>query len=241
MAARHHRDRVQRVAAIGLQHCDGLRLLFDATPDLPSQAWDLTGGPPPAEIWLTHAHVGHILGLAFLGREAWNVLDVSLRATEAVLAYLAANEPYATLLRERRLVPRPIVPGLAVQLAGGLRVTPLWVPHRNEQADTVAFRLDGPRAAALYCPDIDSWSTWEYDLGELADTLDLLLVDGTFASVDELPAGRREGVPHPLVSDTRARVAGRRARLQLIHLNHTNPLHEGQAADVARDGDLHEL
>jgi hypothetical protein len=31
-------------------------------------------------------------------------------------------------------------------------------------------------------------------------------------------------VPHPLVSDTVARLAGLGARVRFIHLNHTNPL-----------------
>jgi pyrroloquinoline quinone biosynthesis protein B len=60
-------------------------------------------------------------------------------------------------------------------------------------------------------------------------------VDGTFSSLDELPGRKIEEVPHPLMSETRSLVAGTRAKLWFIHLNHSNPaLIDGN--DVVREG-----
>jgi pyrroloquinoline quinone biosynthesis protein B len=71
--------------------------------------------------------------------------------------------------------------------------------------------------------------------------VDLALLDGTFASLEELPGRDIRHVPHPLMSDTRARTAGRRARVLFVHLNHTNHALIDGGDDVAREGLRFEL
>jgi pyrroloquinoline quinone biosynthesis protein B len=46
--------------------------LFEATPDLPQQLFDLReqADYPLAGVFLTHAHIGHYAGLMYFGREA---------------------------------------------------------------------------------------------------------------------------------------------------------------------------
>src|SRR5215470_536980 len=66
--ARRDPSKRRLVAALGLiDPASGKRFLIDATPDFPAQV-ELLGGMPDA-ILLTHAHIGHYLGLAQLGRE----------------------------------------------------------------------------------------------------------------------------------------------------------------------------
>src|SRR5262249_28268388 len=58
----------RRVASLGLiDGRAGKRFVIDATPDFESQVVSL-GGMPDG-ILLTHAHIGHYLGLAQLSRE----------------------------------------------------------------------------------------------------------------------------------------------------------------------------
>ena len=102
-----------------------------------------------------------------------------------------------------------------------------------EVSDTVGYLLEGPRRRALFIPDTDAWSAWGRDIRGLVESVDFAFLDATFYSGAELP-GRPPGeVPHPLVTDTLERLAGLGNRVQLIHLNHTNPLWEDPSPAVA--------
>ena len=70
----------RRVASLGLvDPAAGKRFLIDATPDFADQMERL-GGLPDG-ILLTHAHIGHYLGLAQLGREVLDARRVPVYAT----------------------------------------------------------------------------------------------------------------------------------------------------------------
>jgi pyrroloquinoline quinone biosynthesis protein B len=209
--------------------------MIDATPDFPEQLHALTGGKAPDGIFLTHGHIGHYTGLMYLGKEAMATADVPVYGTRRMIAFLRKNAPWSALVDDRRIAPHVIEPDEAVEIAGGVRITPLLVPHRDEFTDTVGYLIEGPRAKILFIPDIDKWQKWSRNLRELADQVDVLLVDGTFSSMEELPGRDITEIPHPLMTETRALVAGTKAKLWFIHLNHSNPaLVEG--ADVAREG-----
>jgi pyrroloquinoline quinone biosynthesis protein B len=98
------------------------------------------------------------------------------------------------------------------------------VPHRAEFSDTVAFLVRGPQRALFYCPDIDRWELWGEDLPRFLENVDIALLDGTFFSADELPGRDMNEIPHPLVADTAARIAGATCAIAFIHLNHSNLL-----------------
>ena len=98
----------------------------------------------------------------------------------------------------------------------------------------LGYENDNARRRALFIPDIDQWSKWDRDIRALANTVDYVFLDGSFASADEIPGRSIEDIPHPMMSDTRARLAGTTAQLWFIHLNHTNP--ELDAPDVVKDG-----
>ena len=122
-----------------------------------------------------------------------------------------------------------------MQLEADLRVTAFVVPHRDEFTDTVGYLIEGPRARAVFIPDIDRWERWDRSIRELANQVDLAFLDGTFSSVDEVRGRRIEEIPHPMVPETRELLKGARAKLWFIHLNHTNPALD-DAVDVAREG-----
>jgi pyrroloquinoline quinone biosynthesis protein B len=230
------RRRAEKVSCVGLVNREtGAAYMIDATPDFPAQLHALTGGRPPDGILLTHAHIGHYTGLMYLGKEAMAARAVPVYGTGRMIGFLRDNAPWSALVADGRVEPRELTPDRAVELPGGLRVTPMLVPHRDEFSDTIGFLIEGPRSRVLFIPDIDKWERWNRSLRELAGQVDVLLLDGTFSSLDELPGRSIEEVRHPLMSETRQLVTGTNATLWFIHLNHSNPEIAG-GRYVAREG-----
>jgi pyrroloquinoline quinone biosynthesis protein B len=232
---REGRKPAERVASLGLRNTrTGQSFLFDATPDMPAQLHTLNGGRAPDGIFLTHAHIGHYTGLMYLGRESINASKVRVYGTSRMASYLTSNGPWSQLVALNNIVVNAIEYDRAVMIGDGVKVTPFQVPHRDEFTDTAGYLIEGPNKKALFIPDIDQWSKWNRDIRALADTVDYAFLDGTFASATEIPGRSIADIPHPLMSDTRARLKGARAQLWFIHLNHTNA--ELDAPDVAKMG-----
>ena len=240
-AVRRGERRAERVACLGIT--DGKRgWLLDATPDLPAQVAAL-GVRAPEGIFLTHAHVGHYLGLAFLGKEVLGARGIPVYATERMRGFVAGNEPWRRLVQEGRIDLRD---NASVDL-GGVRVTAFPVPHRDELSDTVGYLIEGPRRRVLFIPDIDSWEKWDRPVREAVEGVDLAFFDATFFSAAELPNRVQGEVPHPPVVHSMEVLAGLGDRVRWIHLNHTNPLlvdpspSEAKGFRVARDGESFDL
>lgn len=232
---REGKRKPERVASLGLvNRALGVSYLFDATPDIVSQLGTLNGGKPPSAIFLTHAHMGHYTGLMYLGRESVDAKSVPVYGTERMTGYLKSNGPWSLLVSRNNIELRPLVPDRAVSLGDDVRVTAFIVPHRDEFTDTVGFLIERGSRRALFVPDIDQWSKWSRNIRDLANTVDLAFVDGTFASTGELPGRSIADIPHPLIPATRELLKGSKAAVWFIHLNHTN--RELGARDVVRDG-----
>lgn len=214
----------------------GQRWLVDATPALPEQLrrLDEVAPGPLSGILLTHAHMGHYLGLAHLGREGMGAHGVPLGVQPRMAMYLAQNGPWNQLIAfgHVRLWASHRFP-----LAPDLTVETIPVPHRDEVSETVAFVVRGPRRAALWLPDLDAWEAWDRALPEVLAGVDIAWIDGTFWADGELDRDMRE-VPHPRIVDTLARLAdlpaAERAKVHFIHLNHTNPALRAGSPERAR-------
>ena len=228
------RDRTKRrlVASLGIVDAPaGKRFLIDATPDFAEQMEKL-GGLPDA-ILLTHAHIGHYLGLAQLGREVLNARAVPVLCTPSMAKFIRENRPWSRLVERGNIAIREVETGAEVSLTPTLRATAIRVPHRDEDSDTVAWLVSGPSRKILWLPDIDKWETWDRRIEELARDPSLtLFVDGTFFTADEIPGRSIAEIPHPLVSETVARFGTHppRGRFFFVHLNHTNRLLADPAA-----------
>ena len=245
------RDPSKRVFVASLGLVDGpagKRFLIDATPDIGSQV-ELLGGMPDG-ILLTHAHIGHYIGLAELGREVANTRALPVYATESMARFLRENKPWSRLVERGNIAIQTIVPGVAFALSEHLRATAIRVPHRDEDSDTVAYLVSGPGRRLLWLPDIDRWESWDRRPEDFtADPNLTAFFDGTFYSPDELPGRAIENVPHPLVPVTAARLTRDgppAAAVFFVHLNHTNRLLwdpeavralAGKGLGVARTGD----
>jgi pyrroloquinoline quinone biosynthesis protein B len=184
-------------------------------------------GGLPDGVLLTHAHVGHYLGLAQLGKEVLGARGVPVYATPSMAKFLRSNRPWSRLIEAGNIEVHEIEPGVEFELTPALHVTAIRVPHRDEDSDTVAYLVRGPTKKLLWLPDIDKWEKWDRRLPDLlADPELTAFVDGTFFSADEIPGRSIADIPHPLVGETVALFGDTppRERVVFVHLNHTNRL-----------------
>lgn len=209
------------------------RWILDATPALPDQLrlldshapWS-TGGPPDG-VLLTHAHIGHYTGLVHLGREVMGARAVPVYAMPRMAAFLQQHGPWSQLVDLANISLQPMAADTPFALSPSLRVTALQVPHRDELSETVGFIVRGPTRALLWLPDIDKWRRWDRELAAVLASVDVAYVDATFFDGAELPGRDMAEIPHPFIVETLAAVAdlpaSERAKLRLVHLNHSNP------------------
>ncbi len=220
----------RHVASLGIVDPIGnQRWIIDATPDFPSQLRyldEIAPGPLPG-ILLTHAHIGHYLGLAQLGREVLGARGVPVYAMPRMREFLEHNGPWDQLVRLGNISIQQLDDGREVRLNERITVTPLRVPHRDEYSETVAFLVRGPSRAILWLPDIDKWERWSTPIESVIAQVDVAYVDGTFFSAQELPGRDMSEIPHPLIVESMARFAAlperERVKIRFIHLNQSNP------------------
>lgn len=198
------------------------RWLIDATPDFAEQL-SMLGGKTPDGILLTHAHIGHYLGLAQLGREVMGSRDVKVYAMPRMRAFLEHNGPWDQLVRLHNIVIEPLEDGRELKLNDRISITPLTVPHRDEYSETAGFIVHGPARSILWLPDVDKWETWATPIESILARVDFAFVDGTFHDAGELPGRDFREIPHPLMIETMKRLHAFAAKLRFIHLNQSNP------------------
>lgn len=201
-----------------------------------SMLHDLTGQQsrnhqPVDAVMITHAHMGHYVGLLQFGFEVASTKDLPVFVTERFSTFLRKHGPWSQLVKMKQIELHPTTAGRDFSPMPGITVTPVKVPHRDEFSDTVAFRIRGPNKTVLFVPDIDSWSDDPGLLERLVEGVDVAYLDATFYDGRELPGRDLTKVRHPFMIDTMERL-GEQAkqhpgRFRFIHLNHTNPaLHD---------------
>ena len=238
-------------------NADGERVgaIFEATPDFPSQlqAFQSAQDIPldRLSVFLTHAHIGHYSGLMFLGREALGAKNVDVWAMPRFRDFLSSNGPWSQLVELGNIRLNSLTELQPVSIGESVLVVPLRVPHRDEYSETVGYRIEGPRKAALFIPDINKWELWERALEEELAKVDYALLDATFYDAEEMGYRDMAEIPHPFMVETMQRLAGlpssEKSKVHFIHLNHTNPCLDttsqayrtviGSGFHVARFGD----
>ena len=208
------------------------KYMFEATPNFPSQLYDLEVEAPSdryelAGIFLTHAHIGHYAGLMFLGHEAMGASKVPVYAMPRMKKYLQTNGPWSQLVKYKNIILSPLQDNKKVTL-GRLEVTPLLVPQRDEFSETVGYVIKGKKKSALFIPDINKWQEWQTDIRELVKSVDYALIDAAFYSDGEIPGRDMSKIPHPFVTESMSLLdelsEKQRKKVWFIHMNHTNPL-----------------
>ncbi|MBB47095.1 MAG: pyrroloquinoline quinone biosynthesis protein PqqB [Phycisphaerae bacterium] len=217
-------------------------ILIEATPAIDEQIAMLhelagvegRGRSPVDGVLLTHAHIGHYLGLAHFGREVASTDSVPVHVSPRFAEYLRTNGPWSQLIELEQIALKTFEPGVPFELLPGLKIEPLPVPHRDEFSDTMAYRIHGPNRTVLFVPDIDRWdapSVGPEFVDSLFEGVDVAYVDATFYDGREIPGRNLMMIPHPPMIDSMERFADRVRRnpgsIRFIHLNHTNPaLHD---------------
>jgi pyrroloquinoline quinone biosynthesis protein B len=209
------------------------KYLFDATPDMREQLYQLHQAAPDGEynlngVFLTHAHIGHYVGIMHFGHEAIGAHGIRVYAMPRMHDYLSTNGPWDQLVRFKNIDLQAIQDSEAIELGERLRVTPFLVPHRDEYSETVGYRIDGPNKSAVFIPDIEKWDRWETDIREIVRSVDYALLDATFFADGELQGRDMSQIGHPFVSESMALFEDmtdeEKSRVIFIHMNHTNPL-----------------
>jgi pyrroloquinoline quinone biosynthesis protein B len=224
-----------RVVSLGLfdrEHTKGY--MIEATPDFVAQ-WrsfkgifsevtlNTLGG-----IFLTHAHIGHYLGLSFLGKEAYNAKSIPVYAMPRMTDFLKNNGPWSQLVTHENIELRPTAANDTVQLTKNLSMVPLLAPHRDEYSETVGYQIIGPEKTAVFIPDIDKWDRWDQSILCLIKLADYAFLDATFYDGQELQNRDMSSVPHPFIVESLdlfdVLEASDRNKVYFIHFNHTNPV-----------------
>lgn len=235
-ASARRTGRVETPACLGIHDTEtGALALVEASPAVEAQIALLhelaesgpRGRKPVDAVLLTHAHIGHYLGLAHFGREVAATSELPVHCTARMAAFLRGNGPWKQLVELGQIELREIGDDGRFTLFDGVEVEAIPVPHREEFSDTVAFRIHGPERTVLFCPDVDAWDRHAGLLDRLLEGVDVAYLDATFYDGRELPERAREEIPHPPMVDTMARLAelaeSRPGAVRFLHLNHTNP------------------
>ena len=239
-------DGASRRAVVALAIVDpetSERWMIECTPSFPAQLHSLDkiapaeGRPGLAGIFLTHAHIGHYTGLIYLGHEVMGARGTPVYAMPRMRDFLRENGPWDQLVRYENIRLEPLEDGVPVALNDRLRIAPFVVPHRQEYSEVVGFHITGPRQAALFIPDIDSWEEWAKAGTLIADRIrevEVAYLDATFFSDGEIPGRDMSGFPHPFIVHTMELLADlparERKKVRFIHLNHTNPALDPESA-----------
>ena len=208
--------------------------LFEATPDFKYQLQlfrTLTHSGYkylPDGIFITHAHIGHYVGLMQLGREVMDTKGMPVYVLPRMASFLGNNGPWSQLVKLKNIVIHQLNADSVLTLANNIKIETFTVPHRDEYSETAGFRIITPQKKYLFIPDINKWEKWNKSIVNEVKSVDYALLDGTFYNSTELPGRKMEEVPHPLVTETmelfKNEDAATKAKVYFIHFNHTNPV-----------------
>ena len=230
----------RQVTALGLSFGTTDYYLFEASPNITLQMQQMhaLGHLNLAGIFLTHAHIGHYMGLLYLGREAWGANKIPVYAMPRLRAFLRENGPWSQLVDLENITLQALENKQPQQLPQGIKVTPFVVPHRDEFSETVGYYIAGPNKTALFLPDIDKWNKWEKDIGEVIKAVDYAFIDASFYDAAEINYRPIVEIPHPFVIETLERLneleQKDRKKVFFIHMNHTNPMLDPESEATKR-------
>lgn len=247
----------RQVTSLGLSFGSTDYYLFEASPNITLQMQQMyaLGHLNLAGIFLTHAHVGHYMGLLYLGREAWGAKKIPVYAMPKLCAFIRENGPWSQLVDLENISLQSLENEKPQQLPQGIKVTPFVVPHRDEFSETVGYYIAGSNKTALFLPDIDKWNKWEKDIAEVIKAVDYAFIDASFYDAAEINYRPIAEIPHPFVIETLEQLKELekkdREKVFFIHMNHTNPMLDPESEatkkvralgfSVARIGDIFSL
>ena len=234
------------VASLGIDS-GSHRLIIDATPDIQHQIRSFGGLSQINAIFLTHLHIGHYTGLLQLGKEVASTTKFPVYMTATLAEFIQSNKPFSYLVDRDQISIRLIIPGEPITF-DSCTITAFEVPHRNEDGNTVGYMITNTQnnKNCIYIPDIDFLDKATVQKIQMAD---LVILDGSFFSNDELPHFSQ--VPHPPILSTIKQFSPQSlSSFYFTHFNHSNPiLHDikkqeelqNQGFNLVHDGQIIDL
>jgi len=210
--------------------------LIDITPEIKTQIRMIDSfNCSLAGIFITHAHIGHYMGLINLGLEVMNLKEIPVHVMPKMKDFIIHNTLLNQLVKNNNIKLSLISENVEVNINNNFIIRAFNVPHRNELSETVGYRINGKQKSAIYIPDIDSWRGFEENLFKLINKNDILFLDGTFYKKSEITKRDISKIPHPEIIDTMKILSGlsddAKKKIHFIHLNHTNDaIREGSQA-----------
>ena len=215
--------------------------LVDITPDFKYQLQliehHINEKPRISGICITHAHLGHYMGLLELGLEVMNTNDIPVYVMPKMKSFLENNAPFTQLVKLNNIRLFVIDENSPINVFRDVNIKPLHVPHRNEYSETVGYHIKTSHQSVLYIPDIDSWNEWNLDINELIKENDFALLDGTFYDKTELQNRDIKAIPHPSIMESMKQFSALdkmdRKKVYCTHMNHTNNVLQDGSAEHA--------
>ena len=206
--------------------------IIDVTPDISKQIRILMEYIPDLEypslsgIFLTHAHIGHYIGLLYFGLEALNLKNIPVYVLPGMKKFLYKNSMFYQMIENNNIIIKDLNHDSKIQLSEDLEIKAFFVPHRNELSETVGYSMQGKSKSLIYIPDIDSWGDWDINLTDIIKNNDIAIIDGTFFSKDEIKNRDIKKIPHPSIIESmnlmKAMPLKEKNKVFFTHLNHTN-------------------
>ena len=141
--------------------------------------------------------------------------------------FLETNGPWNQLVTLKNINLKLIENNKDIKIGEQLFIEPFLVPHRDEYSETVGYRIIGKEKSLAFIPDIDKWEKWHGSIFQLALNTDILLLDGTFYSQNEIPHRNMAEIPHPFIIESMETLSElnseNRSKIHFIHFNHSNP------------------
>ena len=219
--------------------------IIDATPNIKDQIQLLKNKTNIEEIsgvLLTHAHMGHYIGLLHFGREVMGANKIPVFVMPKMNNFLKTNGPWNQLVTLENISLKAIKEDSTFHLNENIKVTPFLVPHRDEFSETVGYKINVNNKSLIFIPDIDKWQKWDTNINKLIKKVDYAFLDATFYKNGELKRDMSE-IPHPFVEESMelfSKLSKKdKSKIHFIHMNHTNPLLiEGSSAqnEVIKNG-----
>ncbi len=203
--------------------------IIDATPDFAEQYHILTKvhNTQLQDIFLTHDHVGHSIGLLQLGREVMNSKEINVFCMPKMKHFLEDNSPWQQLIDLNSISIKLLKNAKEHKLSRHLFIERFLVPHRVEFSETIGYKVVGPNSSAIFIPDIDKWIKWDQEIKKVILNSNISFINGTFYSNDEIPHRDMSEIPHPFIIETMEQLSSSNSintnKVHFIHLNHSNP------------------
>jgi len=154
------------------------------------------------------------------------VKDIPVYVMPRMKDYIANNSMFSQLILNKNIILHPINNNKEIVISESISVKPFEVPHRNELSETVGFKICRDDNSIIYLPDIDSWDEFKNQLFDIVTKNEVLFLDGTFFSKDEIKNRDVTKIPHPEILETMSLLsslsASDKKKVHFIHFNHTN-------------------